>query len=61
MIKPATIKTVLSIAASARWPIHQLDVKNTFLHGTLSETVYSQQPSSFVHPAFPSRVFKWNK
>jgi histone deacetylase 1/2 len=61
MIKPATIRTVLSISASPRWPIHQLDVKNAFLHGTLSETVYSQQPSSFVHPAFPSDVCKLNK
>jgi hypothetical protein len=61
MIKPATIRTVLSIAVSARWPIHQLDVKNAFLHGTLSEMVYSQQPSGFVRLAFPSHVCKLNK
>jgi hypothetical protein len=36
----ATIRTVLSIASSRSWPIHQLDVKNAFLHGTLDETVY---------------------
>jgi hypothetical protein len=61
MIKPATIRTVLSIAASARWPVHQLDVKNAFLHGTLSEMVLSQQPFGFVHLAFPSHVCKLNK
>jgi histone deacetylase 1/2 len=33
VIKPATIRTVLSIATSSSWPIHQLDVKNAFLHG----------------------------
>jgi hypothetical protein len=40
VVKPFTIRTVLSLAVSHSWPIHQLDVKNVFLHGTLSETVY---------------------
>ncbi|GKC52514.1 ribonuclease H-like domain-containing protein [Tanacetum coccineum] len=38
IVKPGTIRTVLSLAASRHWPIHQLDVKNAFLHGDLSET-----------------------
>jgi hypothetical protein len=42
VVKPATIRVVLSIAASRQWPIHQLDVKNAFLHGHLHETVYCQ-------------------
>jgi hypothetical protein len=40
LVKPATIRIVLFLAISRSWPIHQLDVKNTFLHDTLSETVY---------------------
>lgn len=31
VIKPGTIRSVLSIATSFSWPIHQLDVKNVFL------------------------------
>ncbi|GJS31286.1 ribonuclease H-like domain-containing protein [Tanacetum coccineum] len=38
VVKLATIRTVLSLAVSRRWPIHQLDVKNAFLNGDLSET-----------------------
>jgi histone deacetylase 1/2 len=61
VIKPATIRTVLSIATSSNWPIHQLDVKNAFLHGNLSETVYCAQPSGFVDASKPSHVCKLNK
>jgi len=39
VVKPGTIRTVLSIAASHHWPIHQLDVKNAFLHGHLDESL----------------------
>ncbi|GJU07085.1 ribonuclease H-like domain-containing protein [Tanacetum coccineum] len=33
VVKPAIIHTVLSLAATRDWLIHQLDVKNAFLHG----------------------------
>nr|GFA33592.1 ribonuclease H-like domain-containing protein [Tanacetum cinerariifolium] len=53
VVKPATIHTVLSLAVSRKWPIHQLDVKNAFLNGNLSETVYMHLPSGFVDPWYP--------
>ncbi|GKE63673.1 ribonuclease H-like domain-containing protein [Tanacetum coccineum] len=34
VVKPATIHTILSLAVSRVWPIHQLDVKNAFLYGS---------------------------
>lgn len=52
VVKLATIRTVLSLAAGKDWPIHQLDVKNAFLHGHLAETVYSAQPSGFVDRSY---------
>ena len=56
MVKPATIRTVLSLALSKAWPIHQLGIKNVFLHGELNETVYMHQPMGFRDPQKPNHV-----
>ena len=61
VVKPATVRTVLSLALSRSWPVHQLDVKNAFLHGTLSETVYCSQPAGFVDSSRPDMVCQLNK
>nr|GEW66873.1 ribonuclease H-like domain-containing protein [Tanacetum cinerariifolium] len=56
VVKPGTIRTVLSLAISRHWPVYQLDVKNAFFHGDLAETVYMHQPPSFRDPEHPNYI-----
>jgi hypothetical protein len=61
VVKPATVRTILTLALSRDWPVYQLDVKNTFLHDTLTETVYFTQPVGFIDSAHPDLVYKLSK
>jgi hypothetical protein len=61
VVKLATVRIVLTLAVSSGWPVHYLDVKNSFLHGTLSETVYYSQSTGFIDPAHPQLVCRLNK
>uniref|UniRef100_A0A2N9F495 Reverse transcriptase Ty1/copia-type domain-containing protein n=1 Tax=Fagus sylvatica TaxID=28930 RepID=A0A2N9F495_FAGSY len=61
VIKPTTVRTVLSIALSASWSICQIDIQNAFLHGYLSEEVFMSQPPGYHHPQYPNHVCKLNK
>jgi len=56
VVKPATNRTVLHLAAACDWPVHQLDVKNVFLHGHLTEQVFYQQPAGLVDAVQPDAV-----
>ncbi|KAL6329180.1 hypothetical protein AAG906_014788 [Vitis piasezkii] len=60
-VKPATIRTVLSIVVVNGWDLRQMDVNNAFLHGALSEIVYMMQPSGFKDPSKPNHVCRLKK
>ncbi|KAK2373433.1 putative mitochondrial protein [Trifolium repens] len=61
VVKPQTIKVILTIALRQGWTLHQMDVNNAFLQGQLSEDVYMQQPPGFIHSEFPHHVCKLKK
>jgi hypothetical protein len=42
VIKPATIRLLLTLAVNFDWPIRQLDMSNASLHGTLTKEVYME-------------------
>lgn len=61
VVKPTTIRIILSLTVVSCWTIKQLDIKNAFLHGFLKETMYIEQPPGFVNQNFPNHVFLLNK
>lgn len=56
VIKPDTVRLVLSLATTSGWSIRQLDVKNAFLHSSLTKEVYMEQLPSFIDPQLPKHV-----
>eukprot|EP00253_Pinus_taeda_P009699 PITA_09699 len=46
--KMNSICLVLSLAASFKWEVHQMDVKSALLHGDLNEEMYMEQPIGFI-------------
>ncbi|KAL5704578.1 hypothetical protein ACHQM5_022986 [Ranunculus cassubicifolius] len=56
-----TLRTILSLVASNKWNIWQLDVKNAFLYGELDRAIFMEQPQGFVSREFPNHVCRLMK
>jgi hypothetical protein len=61
VVKPQTIKIILTIALTKGWQMHQLDVNNAFLQGSLNEDVYMAQPPGLKDSHHPTYVCKLHK
>lgn len=61
VIKPTTVRVIISLALSRGWSFRQLDVNNAFLHGQLEEEVYTAQPPGFKDLQQPTHVCRLKK
>ena len=61
VVHPQTVKIILTIAMTNSWQMHQLDINNAFLQGTIAEQVYMSQPPGFKHPQFPNHACRLHK
>ena len=52
------VKIMLSLVANKDWPLFQLDVKNTFPNGDLTEEVYMKIPPGFETQSTKNKVCK---
>ena len=59
--KMTSIQLFISLAATYNWDLHQLDIKNVFLHSDLQEEVYMEQPPGFVAQGEIRRVCHFRK
>jgi len=56
-----TIRLMIALATQNSWPIFQLDVKSTFLHGYLTEQVFIEQPPGYVKIESEHKVYRLKK
>jgi len=46
--KMTIVRAIIAMATAKGWSLHQMDVKNAFLHGDLQEEMYMEQPPCYV-------------
>jgi hypothetical protein len=56
-----SICTIIALAASMHWKLHQMDVKTTFLNGEIEEEVYIEQLDGFMIHEKESHVCRLKK
>ena len=56
-----SIQTIIALASTMGWRLHQMDVKTTFLNGVIEEEVYMEQPDGFVIHGKESHVCRLMK
>jgi histone deacetylase 1/2 len=61
VVKPTTIRVLLSMALTQGWHLRQLDIQNAFLHGILEEEVFMRQPPGFEDPSYPGFLCRLDK
>lgn len=58
MVKHVSIRLMLSMVVDKDIELEQLDVKTAFLHGTIDEDIYMEQPEGYVVEGQENKVCK---
>nr|GEZ14476.1 hypothetical protein [Tanacetum cinerariifolium] len=58
MARIEAIRIFLAFASYIGFIVYQMDVKSSFMYGTIDEEVYVIQPPGFVDPKFSNKVYK---
>nr|GFB30673.1 copia protein [Tanacetum cinerariifolium] len=61
VVRMEAIRIFLAYTAHKSFTVFQMDVKTTFLHGSLKEDIYVCQPEGFIDADHPSHVYKLKK
>uniref|UniRef100_A0A8R7PAF0 Reverse transcriptase Ty1/copia-type domain-containing protein n=1 Tax=Triticum urartu TaxID=4572 RepID=A0A8R7PAF0_TRIUA len=59
--KMSSVRTLISCASNLSWDLHQLDVKNAFLHGDLQEEIYMHIPPGFDTAQTKDKVLRLHR
>jgi hypothetical protein len=59
--KMNTVRLIISCAKNFGWHLHQLDVRNAFLHGDTEEEVYMEIPPGIVSDESTCKLCKLKK
>nr|GEU52950.1 ribonuclease H-like domain-containing protein [Tanacetum cinerariifolium] len=55
------IRIFLAFASFMGFIIYQMNIKSSFLYGTIEDEVYVSQPPGFINPQFPNKIYKVEK
>ena len=61
VVRSTSIRTLLALANTCDWEVHQMDVHTAFLHGDLDEEIYMKQPDGYTDEENPNHVCKLKK
>ena len=61
VVRLQVVRIFLAYDARKNFQVYQMDVKCAFLNGELKETVYVEQPPSFVNKKYPNHCYILDK
>ncbi|GJW10520.1 ribonuclease H-like domain-containing protein [Tanacetum coccineum] len=58
VVKMSTVRCVIALSVTNKWPLFQLDINNVFLYGDLDEDIYMTIPKGFASKDNKNKVCK---